>query len=316
MYVLVTARMKTELREQLQGQYPDVTFAFKYPIQEAVPHLPKADVIITYGEDLTNDHIEKAENLKWIMVVSAGLDQMPFEKIVEKDILVTNARGIHTIQMSEYVIGMLLNVYRNIPAYRENQKQHVWDRTIKIEEITGRTMLVVGTGAIGQETARLAKAFNMKTIGVSRTGEFKDHFDKCYKNEEIERLLPEADFVINVLPWTDATESFFTMKHFDLMSEEAVFLNMGRGTTVVEADLIDALKQEKIRHAILDVFEEEPLDENSPLWELNNCTITPHNSAITKNYMPRALAIFKKNMNQFLKGGQPSVNVIDPKRGY
>ncbi|SEQ48007.1 D-2-hydroxyacid dehydrogenase [Piscibacillus halophilus] len=316
MYILVTARMKTYLREQLVEKFPEATFDFKYPITEAEPHLPKADVIVTYGEDLTNEHIEQAENLKWIMVVSAGLDQMPFEKIIENNILVTNARGIHKIQMSEYVIGMLLQVYRNLPTFLENQREHVYDKRVKIEEISGKTMLIAGTGAIGQETARKAKAFDMKTIGVSRSGDKKDYFDESYTNDQLNEKLPEADFVVNVLPSTPNTDKMFNEKHFKVMKEDAIFLNMGRGTTVNEDDLIKALKENQIRHAILDVFEVEPLPEDSPLWDLENVTLTPHNSAVTSNYMPRALAIFEDNLKQFLKGEQPEVNVIDPKRGY
>lgn len=108
--------------------------------------------------------------------------------------------------MSEYAIAMLLQVYRNLPQFIENQRKHVYDKRVKIEEISGKTMMVVGTGAIGQETARKAKAFDMKTIGVSRSGAKKDYFDECYKNEELLDKLPEADFVINVLPATPDTE--------------------------------------------------------------------------------------------------------------
>ncbi|MGP4071682.1 D-2-hydroxyacid dehydrogenase [Piscibacillus sp. B03] len=316
MNILVTARMKTYLREGLMEKFPEATFNFKYPITEAETYIPEADVIVTFGEDLTNDHIEQAKNLKWIMVVSAGLDEMPFEKIIEKNILVTNARGIHKIQMSEYVIGMLLQVYRNLPTFLENQRKHVYDKRVKIEEISGKTMIVVGTGAIGQETARKAKAFDMKTIGVSRTGAKKDHFDECYKNEELLNKLPEADFVINVLPATPDTEKMFKADHFKTMKEDAIFLNMGRGTTVDEEQMIEALRDNEIRHAILDVFETEPLPEESPLWDMENVTLTPHNSAVTSGYMPRALDIFEKNLKQFLNGEEPSVNVIDPKRGY
>ncbi|RPF50537.1 D-2-hydroxyacid dehydrogenase [Aquisalibacillus elongatus] len=316
MYVLVTAKMKTYLRERLTENFPNVTFDFKSPISEAEDVLPKANIILTYGEDLTNEHIKKAKNLKWIMVASAGLDEMPFEQIIEKDILVTNSRGIHTIQMSEYVIGMLLQVYRNLPTFLENQRQHKWEPRVKIEEISNRTMIITGTGAIGQETARKAKAFDMKTIGISKSGKHKEHFDECYTTDELKKQLPNADFVINVLPATDDTNQLFKAEHFEAMREDAIFLNMGRGTTVDEQAMINALQEGKIRHAVLDVFEEEPLDENSPLWDLENCTMTPHNSAVTENYVPRALDIFEKNLEQFLNEEAPEVNVIDPKRGY
>ncbi|MDV2581884.1 D-2-hydroxyacid dehydrogenase [Alkalibacillus haloalkaliphilus] len=316
MKIITTCRVKDSIKDQLVKRFKDVSFVWHESISEAEKDLNQAEVLITYGEDLEDHHIEAAHHLKWIMVISAGLDEMPFSKIEEKGVLVTNVRGIHAIPMAEYVIAMILQVSRQTKTLIENEKQHNWDRKVKMEEITGKTMLIAGTGAIGQEVARLAKAFRIETIGVSQSGKLKEHFDRCYKNDELNSLLGEADFVIGVLPATDETEYFFSKEQFHQMKESAIFLNMGRGKTVDEVAITKALKEKQFQHAVLDVFEEEPLDEESPLWDLNNCTITPHLSGISRHYQPRAFEIFEENLEVYIKEGKLVKNIIDPKRGY
>ncbi|PKR76971.1 D-2-hydroxyacid dehydrogenase [Halalkalibacillus sediminis] len=316
MLVVTSCKVKTKIKEDMEKKFPNVSFQWKESIQEAEPVLKEADVLITYGEDLLAEHLEPADNLKWIMVISAGLDEMPFEKIDEKGIQVTNARGIHAIPMSEYAISMILQESRKAKDLHELEKAHSWDKRVKMEEITGKTMLVVGTGAIGQEVARLAKAFRMKTIGVSHSGRSKDHFDECAKNDRLHDYLKEADFVVAVLPHTNDTDEFFGKEEFSAMKKDAIFLNMGRGKTVDQGTMIQALKDQQLGHAVLDVVEEEPLDSASPLWDLENCTITPHLSGISRLYQERAFEIFEENLKDFEADKPLSVNVIDPKRGY
>ena len=250
------------------------------------------------------------------MVLSAGIDDMPLDTIAEKGIQVTNSRGISAGPMSEYAISMILQVERNAKELMEHEKNHVWSRKVKMNEISGKTMLVTGTGAIGQEVARLSKAFRMKTIGVSKSGRAKDHFDETYTIEQLNDQLPEADYVVNVLPATNETEKTFGRKQFQVMKKEAIFLNMGRGVTVNEAELIEALNDGEIAHAILDVMEEEPLPAESPLWDMENTTLTPHLSGISRHYQPRGFEIFKQNLDAYLKGEEFPLNQIDVKRGY
>ncbi|MBR7554472.1 D-2-hydroxyacid dehydrogenase [Allobacillus sp. GCM10007491] len=316
MKVLTTFKTKAVIKEDMEKTFPKVNFSWKESIEKAEPELHEAEVLITYGVDLTEEHIEKANKLKWIMVVSAGVDDMPLEKIAEKGISVTNARGISAGPMGEYAIAMLLQVERKAKELYEKEKAHEWSRAVKMVEISGKTMLIAGTGAIGQEVARLAKAFHMKTIGISKSGRSKEHFDETYTIEELNTQLGRADYVINVLPATTETEKVFGTEQFDAMHNEAIFLNMGRGTTVDEKELIDALKQEKIQHAILDVMEEEPLNEHSPLWSLENTTITPHLSGISRHYQPRGFEIFKKNLDAYLKNEKFPLNQIDARKGY
>ncbi|GAA0450686.1 D-2-hydroxyacid dehydrogenase [Alkalibacillus silvisoli] len=316
MKIVTSCKVKESIKNHLTEAFNEVSFKWYETIDEAENDLKDADALITYGEDLTDTHIEQAEHLKWIMVISAGLDEMPFNKIEEKGIQVTNARGIHAIPMAEYVISMILQVSRQAKELMKQEEEHVWDRSVKMEEITGKTMLVAGTGAIGQEVARLAKAFSMETIGVSQSGKLKEHFDRCYTNDELGSLLGEADFIIGVLPATEETEHFFSENEFQQMREDAIFLNMGRGKTVDEQAMVEALNHNEFSHAVLDVFEEEPLSDDSPLWDLANCTITPHLSGISRHYQPRAFEIFEENLKSLLKNGELVKNIIDPKRGY
>lgn len=283
---------------------------------EATKQLAQTDILVTYGEDLSDGLIDQAKKLKWIMVISAGMDRMPLAAIEKRGILVTNARGIHQVPMAEFAISSILQVSRQTKQLYDNEKNHNWDRAVRMQEITGKKMLIAGTGAIGQEVARLAKAFNMKTYGVSRSGRTVEFFDKNVTADEMKMLLPEADFVVSVLPSTSETENFFTEGHFKLLPNHAIFLNMGRGNAVTGAVLLKAIQNGEIAHAILDVFEEEPLPSDHPFWDMEKVTVTPHLSGISPHYLTRALEIFEQNLRTYIKKGTDFKNKIDITRGY
>ncbi|MFC4556842.1 D-2-hydroxyacid dehydrogenase [Virgibacillus kekensis] len=314
--VLSSAKLSNKHRVKLTETYADVSFIFCENMDESKQYIDTAEVLITYGEDLTPELIGKAENMKWIMVISAGVEKMPFEAIQEKGILVTNARGIHKTPMAEYAISMLLQVYRQGKELMKDEAERNWKRTVRINEISGRTMLIVGAGAIGGEVARLAKAFNMKVYGISRSGTPREYFDENYTKSEMESVLSQADFVVSVLPSTTDTKGFFTYEHFQLMPDHAVFLNMGRGDAVSEEDILRAVNEQEIAHAVLDVFETEPLPEDHPFWEAENVTVTPHLSGKSSKYVTRALDIFEENLRTFLNEGGQYINQIDISRGY
>lgn len=256
-------------------KYPEFTFHFCESMDEAEQLLPQIDILLTYGTDVSEEHLHKARNLKWIMVMSAGVEELPHEKILQRNILVTNSRGIHAIPMAEYTIAMMLHVARQTPKLMENQSKQVWER-LRMEEIYSKTIGIVGTGAIGEEIARLAKAFRMTTLGYNRTGQNVKHFDEIYHSDQLEVMLSQADFVVSVLPGTKSTENLFGETQFKAMKDTAVFINIGRGLSVNEQDLVKALQEKIIHHAVLDVFKNEPLANDSPFWTLDNVTITPH----------------------------------------
>lgn len=316
MNILFSANISTKLQTQLKEEYPDQSFLFFKNIEEAEDDLHKADILVTYGADLNETLIKKAKRLQWIMVLSAGIDQLPSHIIQEKNIMVTNARGIHKIPMAEYAISMLLQVYRKEKTLIQREKEQIWERSVTIQEITGRTMLILGTGSIGQEVARLAKAFQMTTYGISRSGKPAKYFDETYPVDQLEHLLPHGDFVISVLPSTAETKGLLTYDHFKKMPRHTVFLNMGRGDLVTSDHLLKAVQNEEIFHAVLDVFEEEPLPKDHPFWYEERITITPHLSGVTSMYQLRALNIFKQNLKAYIEGTNRYINKIDFAKGY
>jgi len=314
--ILFSAKVSEKHRTRLREHYPDVTFTFCKNMDEAQTHIDRAEILVTFGEDLTTELISQASQLKWIMVLSAGIDKMPFDAISDRQILVTNARGIHKYPMAEYAISMLLQVNRQAKQLMENEQANKWDRSVRMQEITGKTILIAGTGSIGQEVARLANAFRMKVYGVNRSGQPVEYFDQVAKQNAFETLLPEADFVVSVLPSTRETKDFYTYDHFRKMPEHAVFLNMGRGDVVSGEVILKAVREGEIAHAVLDVFEEEPLPEDHPFWEEENVTVTPHLSGVSPYYQRRALEIFEQNLQTYLDGGTDYVNKMDVTRGY
>ncbi|TFJ91468.1 D-2-hydroxyacid dehydrogenase [Lentibacillus salicampi] len=316
MMILSSAKISEKHRTRLRDRYSDETFIFCNHMDEAKHYISDADVLLTYGDDLNADLISKTSRLKWIMVLSAGIEKMPAKAISKRGILVTNARGIHKYPMAEYAISMLFQVYRQSKRLTANEKAKKWDKSVRMREINGRTMLIAGAGSIGQEVARLAKAFQMTVYGVSKSGKSLEYFDQVVKQDAIDQLLPKADFVISVLPGTPETKDFFTYDHFRKMPDHAVFLNMGRGDAVRGEVILKAVRSEEMAHAVLDVFEEEPLPEDHPFWEEERVTVTPHLSGVSPHYQTRALEIFEQNLQTYLNGGTNYVNKIDVTRGY
>ncbi|ALX48949.1 D-2-hydroxyacid dehydrogenase [Lentibacillus amyloliquefaciens] len=316
MIILFSVKVSEKHRTRLRENYPDINFIFCQNMDDAKKDLKRADVVVTYGNDLNARLIDEASQLKWIMVLSAGLEKMPFEAISQRGIMVTNARGIHKTPMAEYAFAMLLQVTRQVKQVIANEAERNWDRSVRMSELSGKTMLIAGTGAIGKEVARLAKAFRMNVNGVSRSGRPVENFDQTVKHDELGKLLPEADFLVSVLPSTKETNRFFTFDHFRKMPANAVFLNMGRGDAVEEDTILKAVREGEIAHAVLDVFDQEPLPEDHPFWTEDNITITPHISGVSPHYHRRALEIFDENLQTYLNGGTDYKNEIDLTRGY
>lgn len=317
MHVVTSAKIRHDLQDRLRNNFPSIRFSFYNHINDALEALSEADVLITYGEDLSPEMIEQAKQLKWIMVISAGLEKMPFQAIKERSIFVTNARGIHKTPMAEYTLAAMLQSAKNMKQWTKNQVAHIWDKTgVKMTELAGEALAIIGPGAIGSEIARLAKAFGMETYGVNRSGDDVPYIDHIYKLKDIFIPLAKAKYVVSVLPHTVETDHLLGTEHFKAMRNDALFINIGRGKTIDQDALLNALANGWIAEAVLDVFEEEPLPEAHPFWDMDNVTITPHFSSVTSGYQPRAIAIFEENLKQFIEGGTNYINLIDLDRGY
>lgn len=195
MLVLSTVIPNEGIQTEMMKAFPDLNFIYQKGWTDGP--LREAEILITYGEDLTEEIIEKAANLKWIMVMSAGMEIMPFKAIEERGIMVTNARGIHKIPMAEYTIGMLLQYEKKLKLLMKNEKEELWDRKIEVGELNGKTMLVMGVGAIGGEVACLGKAFGMKTIGMNRSGKMVQSIDHLYDLDHLMKAKPRADYIVS-----------------------------------------------------------------------------------------------------------------------
>lgn len=314
MDILFTFKIKEQQKEELIQNFPSCTFHFQRTAD--CEEVRIADVIVTYGENIDVALLEQAERLKWIMVASAGVEKMPLVELGKQDILVTNVRGIHKTPMAESVLAHILALQRSIPEIYEIQETKNWKYKFESTELRDSKALILGPGAIGTEIGRLLQAFGVQTIGCNRSGRKSDYMDENIQFDQLLTKLPEADFVISVLPSTPETKSLLTEAHFEAMKKSAVFLNFGRGDVLDESMLVRVLEEEKIRHAVLDVFTTEPLPEESAFWTLPNCTVSPHVSSKSGKYIDRSLLIFQSNLKQFLSGANEFKNIVDVKRGY
>ncbi|OEH91410.1 D-2-hydroxyacid dehydrogenase [Bacillus solimangrovi] len=316
MNVLTSFRVKRELKERLLNHFPSVHFIYRENMDNAKAELHDADILITYGEDLDKSLIASAKRLKWIMVLSAGMEQMPFDAIEKRGILVTNAKGIHAIPMAEYTLAMMLQVARQTKTLIQLEQEEKWLRSVKMMELASKTVAIIGAGAIGSEIGRLAKAFRMKTIGVNTDGRAVEHIDHAYPVWQLEEAVKGVDFVVSVLPSTKKTKNLFTEDCFKVMKNDVVFINIGRGDVVDEQLLIRMLKEGEVRHAVLDVHVQEPLPKGHPYWEMEQVTVTPHLSGISDMYQPRGFEIFEHNLEVFLQGFGEYRNKVDLSKGY
>lgn len=315
--VVTTAKISERHQQNLRALYPQMEFSFHGSLEDAVESLRFAEALITYGEDLTEEIIlNRCPQLRWIQVISAGLELMPFKAIADRGIIVTNARGIHQIPMAEFTMGAMLQITRRTKELYRLQHAKEWDRSIRTEELNGKTIGIIGAGAIGSKIAQYAATFGMRVLGMNRSGMRVDHIDEMFSGEKLSELLQQSDFVVVIVPLTENTYQLIGEKEFAAMKKTAHFINLSRGTVVDEQALVRALTEKQIAGAVLDVFVQEPLPSNHPFWEMDNVTVTPHLSSRSPQYMERALELFKANATVFLTNSEQWINRIDPRKGY
>jgi phosphoglycerate dehydrogenase-like enzyme len=243
----------------------------------------------------------RLDQLRWFHSFSAGVDSPAFKVILDRGTLLTNSSGASAPSIAQYVISMMLYRSKPFDAWREQQSRHEWKPALG-RDLTGQTSGIIGTGAIGGEVARLAKAMGMRTIGMRRSGKPARHIDEMVTARKLRYLLRESDFVVLACPLTKETEGLLGAAQLAVMKPTATLINVARGRIVDEAALIDALEAGTIAGACLDVFTVEPLPETSPLWSMPNVVVTPHNSGVSPLNMERAMGIFIDNLGRFVAG--------------
>lgn len=255
------------------------------------------DGVICNALFLYND-IKNFTSLKFIQLTSAGLDRIPIDYIRAHKIELYNARGVYSIPLAEYTIAGVLQLYKKSDAFRILQAGHNWKKQRDIVELYGKTICIVGCGSVGTECAKRFKAFGCKVLGLDIIMFDNIEFDEIFPIEQAGEVFLKSDIIILTLPLTKKTEHFINKDRLSKMKQGTILVNISRGKIVNELDLVEAL-QTNLGGAVLDVFEEEPLEANNPLWECNNVIITPHISFIGNN-MQRLKALILSNIESFV----------------
>jgi len=280
-----------------------------------VDDLESAEVILG---GISRDEFRRARNLRWIQATGAGVDGLLFPELVESDVIITNASGVHPIPIAEHTFALILAITRGLIKSFEGKNRKEWlHNEVFIDEIYGKTVGIIGYGRIGQGIARLAKGFGMRVIGLKRDPGKKVEVepDVLLGKDSLDTLLKESDIVVIIVPLTEETYHMIGERELKLMKPTGILINVARGKVIDESALIKALKERWIFSAGLDVFETEPLPPESELWELDNVVITPHIAGLNPHYTDRLLDIFIRNLQAYPDISK-MINVVDKRLGY
>lgn len=290
--------VSTTDRAQMEAAAPDVEILVGHPPRDLLPSLP---------------------NLRWYQQWHAGTDWLlDHPQIAQQNFTLTNASGVHAVPISEHIFALILGLGRAIDDCVRAQSRGEWIRVRHrdIFELAGKTLLLVGVGAVGERTARLAQAFGMRVLGVRRHPQKDSQFvDEMHGTNALAELLPQADFLVLTIPYTRETEGLIGREELAQMKPSAVLVNIGRGKTIDEPALVEALQTGRLAGAGLDVFATEPLPSDSPLWQMDNVIVTPHFAGLTPVYDERAWGLFLENLTRYVQRRQLH-NIVDKSIGY
>lgn len=303
--------------EQVQAAAPGWEVVFGGNPEIWNPHVSDAEIIVGWGKKVESVcFAHKDIPLRWVQNWGAGVDHIALDEFSRRGILLTTASGVHPYPISETIFAMALAFTRNLHKYIRNQRESRWADGDSMVELHGKCMAILGVGAIGEETAKIAKAFGMKTVGVRKSKTTCPWIDVMFSPEDLHSALAQSDFVINTLPLTQDTFHLIGEEEFNRMKPSAFYVNIGRGATTDTKALLTALQTGNIAGAGLDVFEEEPLPGDHPLWTLENVILTPHTSGSTEHYNDRVIEIFLENLRDYVAGETPSRNRVNLELQY
>ena len=296
-----------EVFEGIETRRPDLDLHLATTPEESREAIDEAEIAVTFGLD--EDLLERAADLEWIQALSAGVDRYDFETLEERGIALTNASGVHAEPIGEQVLGYMLTFERNLHKAARQQERGIWER-FRGGELAGKTVGVVGLGAIGTRVAELSQAFDMTVIGTKgNPDDAPDAVDEVFGPDGLHEVCQRSDYLVVAVPLTDETRGMIGRWEFRMMQSDAVLINVARGEVVDQDAMVHALQQGAIGGAGLDVFETEPLPQDSPLWDLSNVVVTPHMSGSTPEYMDRCAELFVENYDRHL-AGEPLENRI------
>ena len=285
---------------------------------DALPESASLDEIEVLMGYFSPDMLKRMPALRWLQTPSAGVERWCGDIYPNADVVLTNCSGAFGVAISEFMLTGLLMLMRNMPAYMANQHAHTWMDAGSCRSIHGSTIAVVGMGDIGGKFAARARALGARIRGVRRNpGGEAENFDEVYGTSELMRAVSGVDAVVLCLPATPETASLISREIIDALDPKTIVVNCGRGSTLDQCALADALREGRVAGAVLDVFEVEPLPADSPLWDMGNVIVTPHISGHDDDPINAAAIfdIFHENLRRYL-AGQPLEHVVDRSRGY
>ncbi len=333
MLLLIYPAIDTQRLQAIQAAAPTLQIMNIESEQQAQQVIQKADAF--YGK-MTPELLSQADKLQWIQSPTASLEHYLFPELIEHPVILTNMRGIFSDVIADHVMGYVLMLARNLHLYRDQQQQKCWapvgnesaktdfiqspgtltpvDKTHR--HLSDCIMGIIGVGAIGSEIACRASAFGMKILGVDpHPCSIPEVLKNCWPVSKLDELLKQSDFVVIAAPHTPETEQLFDRELFEQMKPNSFLINIGRGAIVKLDDLVDALTNNRIAGAALDVFEEEPLPSSHPLWKMKNVIITPHIAAASPRVSERHLELLCENVRRF-SNQEDLLNRVDKESWY
>lgn len=332
-HVISTVRFDDEQLARLRSVSPQLQLT-QHTAREANDLPPdvwaEVEVLCTF---MTLPEAEQAPRLRWVQLLSAGAEHATQHPALSGQVLLTTTSGIHAVNIGEYVLSLMLAWAHHVPAMLDLQRRAEWPegrfQLFSPHELRGGTVGIVGYGSIGREVGRLAHAFGMRVLALQRGDDPSDHGyiipgvgdpqgripARFYRPHELRAMLAECDHVVLAVPLTDATRNLIGADELRAMKPTAFLVNIARGGVVDETALIQALEEGWIGGAGLDVFAQEPLPADSPLWGMENAILTPHIAGMTPHYHARAADVFEENLRRYL-AGEPLLNQVDWGEGY
>ncbi len=276
--------------------------------------LRNVEALFCYDPFSTLD-IGKMKKLKWIQLSSIGIDQVPLKKVKEQGILLTNNKGGYSVPMGEFIVMKILELFKNSKTFYHQQQQQQWKIDTSLIELYNKRVSFIGTGSIAVEGAKRLQGFGVEITGVNTQGRDVEYFHKCYPLKDLKEVVKHSDVVVLTIPYTDETHHLIDDETLGAMNSKAYLINVSRGTIVDEKALIQHLENESIQGAALDVFDQEPLSKDSPLWKFENVIITPHNSWVSEMRNQRRFDTIYENAEKFTRGDTVK-NVVNLDKGY
>lgn len=299
----------------LKAKFPGLTVNMVDHHSKVGPYIESADIIVSFGVQLADHVYKEGRNLKWVQALGTGVDGIIGEPSLRDDVLVTNMHGLHGASMPEAAILSMLALARDLPRVLRNQTRHAWDR-FPSRLLKGKTVGIVGVGAIAQDLAPMCKMFGMSVVGVTSAKRQVAGFDRMVGRERLEETVRELDYVLLLTPFTPETRGLVDAKILAAMKPSSFLINLARGGVVDEPALIDAVRGRKIAGAALDVFAEEPLPKDHPFWDMENVIVTPHLGGFHDQYAEQALPTVEENVRRFLAGDTGNmINVVRRPQG-